>query len=369
MSDVREEAVHGGLAVSMADIEDAARVIEGIAWRTPVLRSDSLDGVFGEGPHRSGARLHFKCENLQRVGAFKFRGAYNAISRVISRTINESGDEGKRRGVIAFSSGNHAQAVALASRMLGVHCTIVMPEHAPRVKVAAVRGYVAGRGEGRGGSRIVFYERGEDREEVVARLMEELAEDERPVLIPPFDHPHIIAGQGTCAMELIEQTRDEPLDYLFVPCGGGGLLSGCATAVKAMLTGSDGECRVIGVEPAGGDDGVRSFRSGKLERIEDPQTIADGARTPSLGKLTFEIIRERVDDMISVSDGQTVEAMKLIWERLNVVAEPTGALGLAGAMSYGPEESLEGKNIGIVISGGNVDVSGVFEQYGDALVR
>jgi threonine dehydratase len=363
MSDAQDE-----LAVSFADVQDAAHVLSHVVRRTPVLTSESLDAVFAERnpsiDHERWnelTRLHFKCENLQRVGAFKFRGAYNAL-------CNLTEDE-QRRGVIAFSSGNHAQAVAAASTHLGLKCTSVRPSDAPRVKLEATRWYLEAPGWRDEASGIVFYERGkEDREQVVAGIMERLPENERPVLIPPFDHPHIIAGQGTCAMELIEQTShdfgdpvfDEHLDYLFVPCGGGGLLSGCATATKAMLP----DCKVIGVEPAGGDDGVQSFRAGELRRVEDPQTIADGARTPTLGKLTFAIIRERVDDMISVSDGQIVEAMRLIWERLNVVAEPTGALGLAGAMSYAPEGGFEGKRIGIVISGGNVDVSAMFAQYG-----
>ena len=299
---------------------EARRRLEGIAHHTPVATSGTLD-------QRVGARVFLKCENLQRMGAFKFRGAYNAISRL--------DDQARRRGVVAFSSGNHAQAVALVGRILGVPATIVMPSYSSAAKLEATRGY---------GAEVVFYDQaGEERDAMAERL----ASQRGLTLIPPFDHPDIIAGQGTAAAELLEQVG--PLDALLVPVGGGGLISGSATAAHLLCP----SCRVIGVEPAGGDDGCRSFRSGRLERIERPDTIADGARTPSLGVITFEIIRRYVSDMTSVPDQALIEAMRFVWERMKLVVEPTGVLGLA-ALTSG-RVKLPGMRVGVILSGGNAD--------------
>jgi threo-3-hydroxy-L-aspartate ammonia-lyase len=309
-------------AVAYADIEAAARRLEGVAHRTPVARSRTFDEL-------AGCTAFFKCENLQRMGAFKFRGAYNALSMLPAAQ--------RARGVVAFSSGNHAQAVALAGRLLGIPTTIVMPADAPAVKVAATRGY---------GAEVALYDRsrGEDREQVAARI----ASEKGSAVIPPFDHAAVIAGQGTAAKELIEDVG--PLDYLFVCCGGAGLLSGCAIAAKHLSPG----CRVIGVEPAAGDDAARSFRSKELVSIDVPQTIADGARTQSLGKLTFPLVLRHVDDIITVTDAQLVEAMRFLWERMKLVVEPTGALAAAGVL--GGVIDVRGKRVGIILSGGNVDL-------------
>jgi len=306
--------------VSWQDVEAAHLRIAPHARRTPALTSATID-------ERSGAKVFFKCENLQRMGAFKFRGAYNALSQLAP--------EERRRGVIAFSSGNHAQAVALAGRLLGVPATIVMPEDAPRVKLEATRGY---------GAQIVLYGKNDSREEIAQRLSLE----KNLCLIPPFDHPHIVAGQGTAAKELIEDAG--PLDLLLVPCGGGGLLSGCAVAAKHL----NPSCRVIGVEPAAGDDATRSFKSGKLQTIAVPDTIADGARTTSLGKITFPLVMRHVDDMLTVTDDELLKAMFFLWERMKLIVEPTGALAACALL----EKKLEtqGKRIGVVLSGGNVDL-------------
>jgi threonine dehydratase len=309
-------------AVTYADIEAAARRLQGVAHRTPVASSRTFD-------ERTGCTAFFKCENLQRMGAFKFRGAYNALA-----TLSKSERE---RGVVAFSSGNHAQAVALAGRLLGIPTTIVMPADAPAVKVAATRGY---------GADVVLYDRakGEDREQVAARV----ASEKGAALIPPFDHAAVIAGQGTAAKELIEDVG--PLDYLFVCCGGAGLLSGCAIAAQHLSPG----CQVIGVEPAAGDDAARSFRSKELVSIDVPQTIADGARTQSLGKLTFPLVLRHVSDIITVTDEQLVEAMRFLWERMKLVVEPTGALATAGVLAGAID--VRSKRVGIILSGGNVDL-------------
>jgi len=306
---------------------DAARErLRGVAHRTPVATSSTLDA-------HVAARVYLKCENLQRMGAFKFRGAYNTISRLPREQLD--------RGVIAFSSGNHAQAVALVARLLGAPATIVMPSGAPATKLAATREY---------GADIVFYDQlGEERDALAARL----AAEHGWALIPPFDHPDIIAGQGTAAVELFEDAG--PFDLLLVPVGGGGLLSGCALAARQRSPG----CRVVGVEPQGGDDGVRSFRSGRLERVENPQTIADGARTPSLGTLTFALIQRTVDDMISVPDAALIEAMRFTWERMKLVVEPTGVLGLAALRSGAVK--AEGLRVGVILSGGNIDRARVGE--------
>jgi threonine dehydratase len=315
--------------VSWDDVAAAAERLRGVARRTPVMTSRQLD-------ERLAAAVVLKCESFQRVGAFKFRGAYNAISRI---PIAE-----RARGVLTYSSGNHAQAVALACRLLGIAATVVMPSDAPRVKRAATEGY---------GATIVEYDPATERREDVARR---LLEDGAPTLIPPFDHPHIVAGQGTAAMELLEECG--PLDMLLVPCGGGGLLSGSSIAARHLSP----ECRVIGVEPDGADDAARSFRSGTLQRIEHPKTIADGARTPSLGTITFAIIRQNVDDIVTVADGDIVAAMRFLWERAKLVVEPTGALALAAALSG--RVPVTGRRIGVIISGGNVDIA-----QGAALLR
>jgi threonine dehydratase len=306
------------------DVAAAARRLDGVAHRTPVLTSRTLD-------ERLGARLFLKAENLQRMGAFKFRGAYHAISR-LSR-------EERERGVLAYSSGNHAQAIALASRLLGAAATIVMPTNAPAPKRRATEDY---------GARVIPYEpEKEDREEVARRLQA----DGGPVLIPPFDHPDVIAGQGTAAKELFEEVG--PLDLLLVPCGGGGLLSGSALSAGALSPG----CRVVGVEPETGDDATRSFRTGVLHTVRNPDTIADGARTPSLGQLTFPLVRERVSDMMTVSDDDLLHTLRFLWERMKLIVEPTGALGLAAA--YRGKLDVRGRRVGVILSGGNADIPAV----------
>lgn len=308
------------LALSFADIEAAHMRLSGVAHRTPVLTSASADAM-------TGARLFFKCENFQRVGAFKLRGAYNAIARL---------DAGRRiAGVIAFSSGNHAQAIALAARLLGTRAVIVMPRDAPQIKVAATRGY---------GGEVVLYDRyKEDREAIGRRL----AEERGLALIPPYDHPDVMAGQGTTAKELFEDSGD--LDLLLVPLGGGGLLSGCAVAAQALCPG----CAVIGVEPQTGDDGRRSLRVGHIVHIDTPDTIADGAQTQHLGQFTFPVIRDLVRDVVTVSDAELIEAMAFFAGRLKIIVEPTGAL--AAAAAFAARVPVRGKRVGIVVSGGNVD--------------
>jgi threo-3-hydroxy-L-aspartate ammonia-lyase len=298
----------------------ARRVLEGVAHRTPVATSETLD-------RRVGAQVFLKCENLQRMGAFKFRGAWHFISKLA--------DGERARGVVAFSSGNHAQAVALVARLRGIPATIVMPSFASRPKLEATRGY---------GAEVLFYdEAGEEREAMAERL----ARERGRTLVPPFDHPDILTGQGTAAWELIEETG--ALDLLVVPVGGGGLISGCALAAARLSPG----CRVIGVEPAGGDDGVQSFRSGQRVTIEHADTIADGARTPSLGRLTFEIIRATVHDLVAVPDVELKRAMRFAWERMKLIVEPTGVLGLAALMSG--VVMARGLRVGVILSGGNVD--------------
>ena len=309
---------------TFADIQDAARQIAGVAHRTPVVTSQTING-------RTGAQVHFKCENLQRAGAFKIRGAYNAMSRL-------SPDE-RRRGVLTFSSGNHAQAVALAGRLLGIPTVIVMPSDAPPVKKAATEEY---------GGEVIIYDRDRDDRETIGRRV---ALERGLTVIPPYDHPAVIAGQGTAAVELIEESG--PLDFLFVPCGGGGLLSGSAIAARALSPG----CRVVGVEPAAGDDATRSFRTKQLQTVDNPQTVADGARTPSLGSLTFPLVLEYVSDMTTIDDTTLLQTMFLLWERLKLVVEPTGALGAAAAL-HGAFP-IAGVRVGIMLTGGNVDFSQV----------
>ncbi len=307
--------------VTYQDIEAAARRLEGVAHRTPVVTSRTFDGL-------AGCHGFFKCENLQRMGAFKFRGAYNALSTL--------SDAEKKRGVVAFSSGNHAQAVALAGRMLGIPRTIVMPADAPRVKLDATRGY---------GAEVVTYGENEDRHELAQRI----ASERGLTLIPPFDHPHIIAGQGTTAKEMLEETG--PLDILLVPCGGGGLLSGCAVAAKHMFP----SIKVIGVEPAAGDDATRSFKTKTLQTVKNPKTIADGAKPESLGKITFPMVMRYVDDMLTVSDDELLKTMFFVWQRMKIVVEPTGVLGAAALLER--KLDAKGKRVGVVLSGGNVDLA------------
>ena len=309
------------LAVRYSDVASAAERLAGHAHRTPVMTSHTVD-------ERTGARVFFKCENLQRMGAFKFRGAYNAMSRL-------SSDE-RRRGVLAYSSGNHAQAVALAGKLLGVRVTIVMPADAPAVKIEATRGY---------GAEIVLYDK---RREVREEVAERVASERQLPVIPPFDHPHVIAGQGTAAKELIEEAG--PLDYLFVPVSGGGLISGCAVAASHLAP----DCKVIGVEPEAGDDATRSFKTKTLQSCRNPDTIADGARTHSLGRLTFPLVLRYVSDMVTVSDAELVGAVLYLWERMKIIVEPTGALGAAGLFERGLP--VAGKRVGVILSGGNVDL-------------
>ena len=311
--------------VVYADIEAAAQRIEGVAHRTPVATSRQFDEL-------AGCQAYFKCENLQRMGAFKFRGAYNAMSKL-------EGDA-RKRGVVAFSSGNHAQAVALAGKLLGIPATIVMPADAPGVKVAATRGY---------GAQVALYDRnaGEGREEMARRI----AREKGATLIPPFDHADVIAGQGTATKELIEDVG--PLDVLYVPTGGAGLISGSAIAAGHLSPG----IRVIGVEPAAGDDAARSFRSKTLQTVSNPDTIADGARTSSMGAITFPLVLRHVHDIITVSDAQLVEAMRFLWERMKLVVEPTGALAAAGVLAR--REDVRNRRVGIILSGGNADLKAI----------
>jgi threonine dehydratase len=303
-----------------ADVQAAAVRLLGSANRTPVMTSRTVD----EALH---ARVFFKCENFQRMGAFKFRGAFNALS-ALSPAVRE-------RGVVAFSSGNHAQAVALAARLLGIRATIVMPSDAPTSKVEATRSY---------GGGIVSYDRyREDREKIAQRL----ADERGSTVIPPYDDPEIIAGQGTAAAELFEEAG--PLDSLFVCLGGGGLLGGSALAAKALSPG----CAVYGVEPEAGNDGQQSFRQGSIVRIAVPATIADGAQTQSLGRCTFEIIRRDVSDVLTVTDRELIDCLRFFATRMKIVVEPTGCLGFAGARSIAGR--LAGQRVGVIVSGGNID--------------
>ncbi len=305
-----------------ADVEAAAARIAGVAHRTPVMTSTTANDALG-------AKLFFKCENLQRMGAFKFRGGYNSLAKFTP--------EQKKTGVVAFSSGNHAQAVALSARLLGIPATIIMPHDAPATKVAATKGY---------GADVVMYDRyTEDREEIGKRLSEEKG----LTLIPPYNHPDVIAGQGTAAKELIEEVGE--LDILLAPVGGGGLLSGSALAAKALSP----NCRVIGVEPEAGNDAQRSLQSGKIVHIDTPKTIADGAQTQHIGDLTYAIMSRDVAEIRTASDAELVDAMRFFAARMKLVVEPTGCLGFAAARQLG--EAAKGKRIGIILSGGNVDIA------------
>jgi threo-3-hydroxy-L-aspartate ammonia-lyase len=306
--------------VSFQDIAAAHERLKPHALRTPAVTSTTVDAMID-------GTAYFKCENLQRMGAFKFRGAYNALSQL--------SEDRKKRGVITYSSGNHAQAVALSGKLLGIKAVIVMPEDAPQVKLEATRAY---------GAEVLRYGKGEAREEVAGKI----AAERQLTMIPPFDHEHVIAGQGTAAKELIEDVG--PLDLLLVPCGGGGLLSGSAIAAKHLAP----KCRVVGVEPEGGNDATQSFVQKRLVTVAAPDTIADGARTPSLGKITFPIVMRYVDDMVTVSDAELARTMFWIWERMKLVVEPTGALAATALLQQ--KVKAQGLKVGVILSGGNVDL-------------
>ena len=315
---------------TLDSVRAAARRLDGVANRTPVVTSRTLN-------ERVGAEVFVKCENLQRAGAFKFRGAYNAIASL---------PEAERsRGVLTFSSGNHAQAVALVGRLLGISTTIVMPRDAPAAKLAATRGY---------GAEVILYDPDETtREELAERLRQERG----MAVVPPYDHPEVVAGQGTAALELLAETGR--LDVLVAPCGGGGLLSGSSLAAK-----SSPGCRVVGVEPELADDATRSFRSGSVQSVRNPPTIADGLRTPSLGKVTWPLVRDNVSEMVTVSETEIVEAMRFLWTRMKLVVEPSGAVALAGVLNRGI--AVGGERVGVLISGGNVDLSLACALFSDA---
>lgn len=322
------------LSVTFTDIVAAANRLAGVAHRTPVLTSRTVN-------QRTNSQVFFKCENFQRAGAFKFRGAYNAIAQL--------SEVERRRGAIAFSSGNHAQALALAGQILQVPVTIVMPKDAPTVKQAATREY---------GANIVLYDRATQKREAVTQA---IADEKGLTLIPPFDYAPVITGQGTTAKELIEDVGE--LDVLLVCCGGGGLLSGCAIATRELSP----HCQIIGVEPKKADDATRSFYSRTLQTIENPDTVADGARTSSLGQLTFPIILELVDDMVTVSEAAILRSMFFLWERLKIVVEPTGALA-ATALLEGVV-SFPGARVGVILSGGNVDLREAGKLFTKATAR
>lgn len=315
---------------TFADVQSASERVKGIAHRTPVRTSATANAQLG-------AELYFKCENYQRMGAFKIRGAYNALSQFTPAQ--------RSAGVIAYSSGNHAQAIALSAKLLSIPAVIVMPSDAPAAKLAATRGY---------GAEVVTYDRfSEDRE----AISNAIAQERGLTLIPPYNHPHIMAGQGTAVMELLEEVPD--LDYLFVPLGGGGLLSGALLAAKAMAP----QCKVYGVEPAAGDDFKRSLKEGKIVKIDTPKTIADGAQTQAAGDLTFAVVSRDVEDIVTATDAQLVDELRFYAERMKMIVEPTAALSLAAARNAGIP--IQGKKVGIFISGGNVDLA----KYGALLAN
>jgi threonine dehydratase len=300
-------------APTYVDVVDAAARLEGVANRTPILTSTTAN-------ERTGASLYFKCENFQRMGAFKFRGACNAVSHF---------DYAQRdAGVVTYSSGNHAQAIALSARLEGIRATIIMPHDAPAAKVAATQGY---------GGEVIIYDR-------------------YMTLISPYDHPHVIAGQGTAVKELLEETG--PLDLLFVCLGGGGLLAGSALAVAELSP----NCKVIGVEPAAGNDGQQSLARGEIVHIEVPHTIADGAAATHLGLYTFPIIQRLVEQVVTVTDAQLIETMRFFVQRMKIVAEPTGCLAAAAVLSG--VVPVEGKRVGVLVSGGNVDLARLAQFLG-----
>jgi threonine dehydratase len=300
-------------------VKKAQKRLEGHAHVTPVMTSQTLNQI-------TSAQIFLKCENFQRMGAFKFRGAFNAMSQLTEGQ--------KKRGVITYSSGNHAQAVALVGRLLGIRTVVVMPDNAPEIKRTATEAY---------GATVVGYDPEETTREKICRALEN---KHGHTLVPPYDHINIVAGQGTAAMELLQEVKT--LDMLLVPCGGGGLLSGCAVAAKGM----NPHCRVIGIEPELADDATKSFQTGKLHTVKNPPTIADGTRTPSLGEVTFPLVLEYVDDMKTVSESAIVDAVKFLFYRMKLVVEPSGALGVAALL--GRSVRPEGR-VGIILSGGNID--------------
>jgi threonine ammonia-lyase medium form len=315
-----EEGKDMELAISFDNIKSAAQTLKGVAQRTPVLTSRTVNEL-------TGYEVYFKCENLQRMGAFKFRGAYNALSRL--------SEVEKAKGVVTHSSGNHAQGIALAARLLGIAAVIVMPTDAPASKLAATRGY---------GAEIVYYDRlTEDRAEISARL----ARERGLTFVHPYDNPHVMAGQGTAALELLEEVPD--LEVLVAPVGGGGLLSGCATAAKALRP----DIHIFGVETEASNDWWQSFRRNERVKIPPPDTIADGMRTQQPGELTFPVIREKVAEILLVSEAQVIEAMRFMLLRLKILAEPTGAV--APAAVFQKMTGPPGHKVGVIISGGNVD--------------
>jgi len=307
-------------APSFADIKKASELIRQHANRTPVFTSRSVN-------ERAGASIYFKCENFQRVGAFKFRGACNAVF-----SLNE---EEAQKGVATHSSGNHAQAVALAAKMRGIPAFVVMPENAPKVKVKAVKGY---------GAKVTFCESTLEARETT---LEKVVEKTGAIFIHPYDNARVVAGQGTAALEFLEEQPD--LDIIMTPVGGGGLLSGSSISAKALKP----DISVIGAEPEMADDAYRSFKEGKLIPVEDPDTIADGLRT-SLGKLPFDIIKSNVDDIVTVSEDSIIDSMRFIWERMNMIIEPSCAVPVAAV--FDQKIQARGKKIGIIITGGNVDL-------------
>ena len=315
------------LAIDYADVAAAHARLQGVAHRTPVHTSQTANAL-------TGAQLFFKCENFQRMGAFKFRGAYNALAQFTP--------EQRKSGVCAFSSGNHAQGVALSAQLLGIPAAIVMPLDSPAVKMTATRGY---------GAEVITYDRYTQDREAIGR---QLAQERGMTLIPPYDHAHVMAGQGTAAIELFEDTG--PLDLLLVCLGGGGLLSGCAVVAQQLSP----DCRVIGVEPEAGNDVQQSKQLGHIVKIDTPRTIADGAQTQQVGQLTFPVIQTLVDDIVTVSDAQLVEAMRFTAARMKMVIEPTGALAMAAAMQGVVD--VRGKRVGVLISGGNIDIT-QFAKY------
>jgi threonine dehydratase len=312
------------VAMTFADVLAAAERLEGVAHHTPVMTSRTLNDL-------TGCEVFLKCENFQRVGAFKFRGAYNALSRL--------SEQEQRAGVVTYSSGNHAQAVALAGKLLGIAVTVVMPQDAPAVKMQATRGY---------GAEVVTYDPAEGEREPIARRLQE---ERGLAIIPPFDHPHVIAGQGTATLELVRDVKG--LEAMLAPCGGGGSLSGAALVVKHELPGA----RVIGVEPEGSDCGTRAFRSGRIERVDNPVTFADGLKPKALGELTFAVISEYVDDMVTVSEGEFRDALAFLWNRMKLIVEPSGAVALAPLLKR--KVGLEGRRVGVLLTGGNADIGAV----------
>lgn len=314
--------------MDFSSVKAAAARLAGVVHRTPIHYSRMLD-------EHSGNQVLLKCENFQRAGAFKIRGAYN--------TMSQMSEEAKAAGVLTYSSGNHAQAVALAGGLLGIQTRVIMPDNAPPVKIQATKGY---------GAEVLHYDPARTEREDLAK---EILKDTGMTLVPPFDHPHVIAGQGTAALELLEEAGS--LDAVLTPCGGGGLLSGTAVTVKHLQPG----CRVMGVEPEGANNGNLSFLSGKIERVEHPQTMADGLKPKSLGEHTLQAIRTHVDGMFMVSEEEIKETLAFLWQRMKLLVEPSGAVGLA-AVFHG-KTGLQGKRIGVILSGGNADIGAVADWF------